>query len=171
MDLQDILSSLAPINTKEKVEAIVQQMENNDIEMNQTSDMAIRYAIKKMSVQLYYIDKYGNQWAKVEDRLEKRKAQERAKIEQEKQQKLEAILIAKRDKAANKMTKPKEKSKKKKRKFKSFGTTADSMMRVFGGEFKMSRKGINQIKTDNRKKTYPIETVNSVRAISIPLEE
>ena len=60
MDIQHIIDSLSPINNQDKVEALIQQMRENNVALTKSKDTAIRYAIQKMSIQKYYVEHYGS---------------------------------------------------------------------------------------------------------------
>lgn len=48
-----------PINKNDKVDMLIQQMKENSILMDLDADNAIRIAIKKMSVQIYFVNNYS----------------------------------------------------------------------------------------------------------------
>ena len=62
MDLHSIITTLLPINKKEKVDTLIQMIGANGIRMDRNVDLSIRYAIQKLSIQNYYIESYGNLW-------------------------------------------------------------------------------------------------------------
>ena len=58
MNVSHIISELSPINSKEKVDALIQKMNENHLIMNVYTKMAIRTAIQKVDVQEYFIERY-----------------------------------------------------------------------------------------------------------------
>ena len=127
-------------------------MNDNCIMMTKPIDTEIRVAIQKMSVQIYYIEKYGyknedNHEIKKEEKLSKRAEQEMRKIREARDKAFEDIM--KGSKQNNK-----QKNKKKKRKGEKFyDSHVPSIIRTFGAEFiEKNRKKIEEAKRAKAKR-------------------
>jgi len=62
MELNEIISSLQPINTSKKVDNLIKLMIENIIPMNSANDKTIRFAIQKLKTQLYFSNTYGDRF-------------------------------------------------------------------------------------------------------------
>lgn len=149
MDINEIISKLSPINTNEKVDSLIQKMNEKRISMTSKINIAIRFVIQKMSVQKYFISKYGQRIIK----------EEKTKIEKRSSK----ISVTKIDsKKTNKTT---EKAKKAK-----VCGYVPSIIRTFGPEFKKinkkQKKG-NKSSLSDKPKMGPTATTRSIHPIYI----
>ena len=169
MKLQGIISRLTPINTKEKVDVLIQLMKENKIKLNQSADIEINIAIRKVAIQLYYAEKYGR-------KVIKRKNKGSKKENNSEVSNLLKELKANKEKSkpTQKVKKTKVKAKRKAKRFK-YGTV-ERLLENFGSvksyvnASKKSGKNTetNQITNKNEKKEYPTYTSKSIHPIYIP---
>lgn len=164
MELSEIISELVPINTKEKVDVLVQRIKENQMKINSKSDISIRCAIQKMSIQQYYIEHYKYLVVKEETPKEEAKRLKDAKRERERID--EERRGAKEQKKQAKAEKKKGKKKKKSKAF-LFCHDSASIIRTFSSENKAAAETI-RMHNEMHSKTYPTSSVKSIRAISIP---
>ena len=161
MNLQHIIESLTPINTKEKVDTLIQEMQCNGVRMTKEADVTIRCAIQKASIQRYIIEKYGGLFVEIEIKSGNSDSDDL----------LNQVLNAaprKRKVEANIRTKSKKKSK-----IKASPSTNEkytpSILRVFGSGDKDKISYKERERISPHKKLYPTESTSSISAISIPM--
>lgn len=151
MTLQNLLSNLSPINTKEKVDTLIQEMKKCGMKMTKNTEVAIRCAIQKVSIQKYIIATYSKLFV------------EKDEINQSSQPK---VVFP------TKIKPRKEKTKKKK---KTFAITPKkekyipSIMRVFGSHGNKESKPYKEGTVAPHKKEYSTSYRDSISAISIPM--
>lgn len=149
MDINEIISKISPINTNEKVDFLIQKMNEKRVVMTNKIDIAIRFAIKKMSVQKYFINKYGPSIIKEDNKKEGKRNFKKsgAKID----------------------TKKLKRTTEEKKKAKDCGYVP-SIIRTFGSEFKKINK---KLKKENKSclteklKMGPTATTRSIHPIYI----
>ena len=159
MEIQQLLSSLSPINTKEKVDMLVQKMFECGIKKTKAADLEIRCAIRKFSIQNYYIDNYSSFFHENNES----KQQKEAKSIQA--QVLKAVVP---HSTRHKKTKVKLVKKPTKEVKKENDGAIPSIMKVFGASNKPKAKNNMRDRGRPHKKLYPTSTTSSVSAISIP---
>ena len=166
MKIQEILQGLSPINTKEKVDSLIQKINENRLIFDSKIEMSIRFSIQKLSIQKYFISKFDSQ---IKDNQIKNERKEK-KEEKERKKLIEGKLsLSKAKEVKNaKAKKRKEKSSLKQENKSKYTGSILRTMKIFGSEFKKERK--------SKKKTFdlnaplkpgPTETYKSIRTISI----
>lgn len=170
LELHTIITVLSPINTKEKVEKLVQMMGENDIEMNQKNDLTIRIAIQKRNIQEYFIEKYGCKWT---ERVEKRDWEEKDNRSQD-------LITYKTPLVDLPAPSPPEKKKKKRKKKEDYMKKVEekpknqpmpSIIKNFNPEYKdldKEKKDAQKSSQMIRKNNHATSTQNSIHLIYIP---
>lgn len=176
MTLQNLLNSLSPINTKEKVDILIQEMKKCGIRMTKSADVVIRCAIKKVSIQKYVIDAYSRFF--VEKDEPQRNVLNNVKpnrvvnspTKNEKKKKKINTGVSKGDINRLKSLLRNEKVSKKIEEKQQENYAIPSILRVFGskGKKKMSYKEREMIAP--HKKEYTTSTKTSLYSIGIPMK-
>lgn len=168
LELHTIITVLSPINTKEKVEKLIQMMNENCIDMNQENDLTIRIAIQKRAVQEYFIEKYG---CKLTEEVERHDWEEND---------FQPQNIITYSTSLVEMPAPPEKKKKKRKRKKDYlkktkdepeNQTVPSIVKTFSPQYRnvdKERKDAQKSSQKKCKNTYAISTEKSIRLIYIP---
>ena len=165
MNIAEIISSLSPINSNEKVDELVRMIHENGIKVTKEIDLEIRLAIRKSNTQAYYLKKHSK-WKNLGDMSVNPSPQK------EKSQKSLPAAIKPETKAKKKKDKKEKKIKikKKKNKVSTSGgfDIQKTSLRVFTKSYQAS---VKKRKASNRKgqssSKSPIATSSSVHTISI----
>ena len=155
------------MNTNEKVDEVIKRMTENRIMLNPKNDMILRFAIRKVNVQLYYRKKY-------ELKVSNKEICQLLDIAQEKEPKVDSFKEEKNTKS--RMTEKETEKKKVKRRHKSRHPFVPRILRTFGANYTGKRKieekrNKDDFKLDqdlHRHLIYPSSTSNSIHAILFP---
>ena len=172
MNVNDIISDILPLNTKEKVDSLILKMKENHIIMTFQTKMTIRTAIRKVSIQEYFIERYdgGISDKEIEDeqKLQRRAERERNKIRDDRKKSLLPHELRTKKEVKKRKTKTTTTPETTKIRYK--GSVARTI-RIFGPnylDFNQKRKEGNKIaQAGHPKKSNPISTTKSVHTISI----
>ena len=171
MNVSHIISELSPLNSNEKVDALILKMSENNVIMTMHAKFAIRDAIKDDNVLEYFYENYDGSVSEMD--LEKeRKRQRRAKQERKKilEDRNNYLLSSKNEteELCGTNKKPRKDTDTPRTKYKG---SVLRTMKIFG---KDSLK-VNKKRKENKKKAQsntsnkkrPISTTSSVHTISI----
>lgn len=167
MNVSHIISELSPINSKEKVDALIQKMNENHLIMNVYTKMAIRTAIQKVDVQEYFIERYDGGISEKEfEEEQKRERQAQNQLNKIKADRIKSLEShEEHPKKIVKRRKPKQKPKTK------YKGSVLRTMKIFGPDYlkvnKKRKTGNKKAQTGQSKKRRPISTTRSVHAILI----
>lgn len=160
MAIQEILQELIPINTKDKVDSLIRMITKNHLILNDNIELSIRLAIQKLSIQKYFIEKYGELINDKDIVQEQRRLKKAGQEERNALEKPKAVINPKRKKKKEKAIPEKE------TKTKYVGSVLRTM-KIFGSEFKKKRKRKHIPSSKQGKKSCAISTTNSIRPIYI----
>lgn len=176
MTLQDLINNLSPINTKEKVDTLIQEMKKWGIKRTKNAEVIIRCAIQKVKIQRYVIETYSKLFIEKEETPEKAhnklmpslKLTNSPKPAKKKKKKLIAVSKADIDRLKSKLSNEKKKNTKEEQPQESYAIP--SIMKVFGSKKnkKMSYKERERIAP--HKKEYSTSTKTSLYSIGIPMK-
>ena len=79
VNIQQIITSLTPINTTDKVDTLVELVKSNGIKMYKPHETAIKIGINKLSIQKYFIEKYGHLFSNKKTDTEKKERKKKMK--------------------------------------------------------------------------------------------
>lgn len=159
MTLQDLLNNLSPINTKEKVDTLIQEMKKCGLKLTKNAELVIRCSIKKANIQRYILDTYSRLF------VDKEKTQNTAKNNS----KNDVVTKADITRIKRKLKKNKKVSKKvEERPQEDYGIP--SIMRAFGSNRKKKMSYKEREKIAPHKKEYSTTTKTSLFAIGIPMK-
>ena len=150
MTLQDLLNNFSPINTKEKVDTLIQEMKRCGLKMTQNAEVNIRCAIQKANIQKYIIETYSRLF------VEKETLSKKA---------IDEIIPPIKTKRPPKAKKKKKNAPIIQQRIKS----VPSIMRVFGSQNDNNPKLYKEGDVAPHKKEYTTSFRNSISAISIPM--
>lgn len=178
MTLQNLLNNLSPINTKEKVDTLIQEMKKCGLKMTKNAEVVIRCAIQKANIQKYIIETYS--------RLFVEKDKPKKKVQNNVNPPLMVTLPTKKDKKKwekeKKVTKAdinrlksqlkKEKVSKKIEEQSEENFAIPSILRIFGSKSKSKNKMSykEREKIAPHKKEYSTATKTSLYSIGIPMK-
>jgi len=180
MELNEIISNLSPINTKEKVDLLIAQLKMNNIQIDSKTSLAIRYAIQKMTMQLYFVRKYLKEQNKKPVKVENKPIEVENKPIEKDDNKISNFIKEITSKKKKKKEKNKAKAKNGKARAKAkvkeeeekISPSVARILRTFGSDKYRDLKkksGCRPRKKakDGKKKAYPVQTENSIRPIYI----
>lgn len=167
MKLQTIIDELSPLNTNEKVDEVLKRMTENRVMLNPKNDMILRFAIRKVNVQLYYRKKY-------ELKVSNKEICQLIDMAQEKEPKGDSFKEEKNTKS--RMPEKEVEKKKVKKRHKSRHPFVPRILRTFGANYTDKRKieekrnkdAFKLVQDMHKHLTSPSSPSQSIHPIYIP---